>query len=124
MGGRRVHARRGGVHDAQGDLQNCSYSKEPLSFREGTQRSPPHLARSSSPGHPPGLAAATQKMSQRVKSLEGKRREGLEIKLHEVEERRVGLIISKATLLAHSAFVNGPINQVNKEEEKKGKLAK
>lgn len=47
----------------------------------------PHLARSSSPGHPPGLAAATQKMLQRMKSLEDKRKKGLKIKLHEVEER-------------------------------------
>jgi len=47
----------------------------------------PLLTRSSSPGHPPGLAAATQKMSQRVKPLEGKRRKGPKIKLHGVEER-------------------------------------
>lgn len=45
------------------------------------------LARSSSPVHPPGLAAVTQKMSQCIKSLEGKRRKGLKIKLHEVEEQ-------------------------------------
>lgn len=45
------------------------------------------LARTLSPGHPPRLVAVTQKMSQHMKSLEGKRRKGLKIKLHEVEEQ-------------------------------------
>lgn len=47
----------------------------------------PALARCSSPGHLLGLAAETQKVSQHMNSLEGKRRKGLKIKLHEVEER-------------------------------------
>lgn len=66
----------------------CTRRLATLCLQQGAgTRKAPCLVRSSLPVRPPGLAAVTRKMLQHMKSLEGTRRKGLKIKLHEVEEQ-------------------------------------